>query len=417
MRGQPQVWYFPKIWMVLLTILMLVLRFVGWGVLVLPDSSFKQTNTLSECLGLPANEIIRCSNPSRTVPSSPDPEVWLDTTCSLFHVQGLAPDPEVVLRQRHAGGPYLKIHCDRSHQLMMDVGPGVEAMAPQVNDENWSDAMYSDSDSDDGVANGPDETTTIETDQHRWTALAMPPGPKGSVIDDLAKEVHLGRAIVPSLGQTPPLDGTTNGFLRFSDESVTRIHNTKPVKFLRAEFPSHMAKNLTMLRTTCTDIELQPFDPHGTGILCKSVLTHHNHHGRRNEPWDLARPISERVSMLIHVPELNLVVAGALHGRVALLTLTKIAKRVHNVPVQRGFRVDWVLPRRYEEDKRLRPLCALHGIAISPTPDPKAQGLDLQGRQARLPPVWYRLILHYVDHTILMYDIARQAGEEDLMIF
>jgi hypothetical protein len=102
---------------------------------------------------------------------------------------------------------------------------------------------------------------------------------------------------------------------------------------------------------------------------------------------------------------------------VALLTLTKTTKSIHGTSVRRAFRVDWVLPRRSDEVKRVRPLCALHGIAISPVPDPKARGFDLHGRQARLPPVWYRLILHYVDHTILMYDICRQASDEDLMIF
>lgn len=121
--------------------------------------------------------------------------------------------------------------------------------------------------------------------------------------------------------------------------------------------------------------------------------------------------------MLLHVPELNLVVAGALHGRVALLTLTKTNKRAQGLTVRRAFRVDWVLPRREEENKRLRPLCALHGIAISPVPDAKARGLNLRGRHGRLPHAYYRLILHYVDHTILMYDITRRVGDEDLMIF
>lgn len=121
--------------------------------------------------------------------------------------------------------------------------------------------------------------------------------------------------------------------------------------------------------------------------------------------------------MVLHVPELSLVVAGSLNGRVTLLSLTKTNKRIHGLAVKRGFRVDWVLPRKEEEKKRIRPLCALHGIAISPVPDPKARGLNLRGRHGRLPHSYYRLILHYVDHTILMYDITRRVGDEDLMIF
>jgi len=310
--------------------------------------------------------------------------------------------------RQHIEGSLVNAAAGAAPGVEIEVNPGV--------DEDFSDMMDSESDADE-VDDAPNRATVSQSEEHRWGALSKVPGPTGSIINDISSEVHLGRTIIPSFGQTPPLDGSATGLITFANDSLTRTHNTKSVKFQRAEFPVHMAKNMTMLRTMCTDVELQPFDPQGTGIICKSVLTHHNHHGRRNEPWDLARHYSERVSMLIHVPELNLVVAGAMHGRVALLTLTKTTKRLKGIPVRRGFRVDWVLPRRSEEDKRLRPLCALHGVAISPVPDVKARGLDLHGRHGRLPPVWYRLILHYVDHTILMYDIARQAGDEDLMIF
>ncbi|KAK0657506.1 hypothetical protein B0T16DRAFT_401846 [Cercophora newfieldiana] len=392
-------------------------RYIGWSVLVLPDSSFKHTGSLSESLGVPPSEIIRSTSTGRPGVSSPDSEAWLDTTCSLFYVRDLAPNPVDFIRQRQMGGPYMRAH--EGLHTTADGSLGEEVEMPDEEDEDWSDMMESDSDDadDSNETQGRPRCGTPPIQDARWAALINHRGPEGSAISDISSEVHLGRAIIPSFGQTPPLDGSASGLITFANDSLTRTHNTKSIRFQHAKFPPFIAKNMTMLRTQCTDVELQPFDPHGTGVICKSVLTHHNHHNRRNEPWDLARHYSERVSMLLHVPELNLVVAGAMHGRVALLTLTKTSRSIHGVSVRRGFRVDWVLPRRSDEVKRVRPLCALHGIAMSPVPDPKARGLDLHGKHGRLPPVWYRLILHYVDHTILMYDICRQMGDEDLMIF
>ncbi|KAK3341170.1 hypothetical protein B0T25DRAFT_333045 [Lasiosphaeria hispida] len=390
-------------------------RHMGWGVLVLSDSSFKQTGSLSESLGLPGNKIIRCPTSSRTnAPANPDPNVWLDITCRLFYVQELAPDPDVFLRQRH-GPIYSKMHVEGFYPHPDAAGPLVGQQNNE--DEDDSDNMFESDSSSEGAFGAPDKIEAGQSTEQRWTALTKSPGPPGAAIDDLTDEVLLCRAIIPSFGQTPALDGSPTTLIEFASESMSRQRRTKTIKFAKAEFPPYMAKNLSILRLTSTDIELQPLDPQGTGILCKSVLAYHNHIGRRNEPYDLSRHYSERISMVVHVPELNLVVLGALNGRVALLTLTKTAKRVQGVPLRRGFRVDWVLPRRAEEDKRVRPWCALHGIAMSPVPAPKAKGLDLHGRQGRVPPVQYRLMLHYMDHTILMYDVARREGDEDLMIF
>ncbi|KAK0731226.1 hypothetical protein B0H67DRAFT_564173 [Lasiosphaeris hirsuta] len=389
-------------------------RHTGWGVLVLSDSSFKQTGSLSESLGLPASEIIRCSPSSRAnLPANSD-HVWLDVTCRLFYVPELAPVADVLLRDRH-GHIYSKMHIEGLHPYLDAHGPLTGQQIDEYGDD--SDNMLESNSSSEGAFGASDKIEAGQSTEQRWSALTKTPGPPGAAIDDLSEEVLLCRAIIPSFGQTPPLDGSPNTLIGFASASMSRQHWTKTIKFAEAEFPPYMAKNLSILRLTTTDIELQPLDPQGTGVLCKSVLVHHNHSGRRNEPYDLSQHYSERISMFIHVPELNLVVLGALNGRVALLTLTKTAKRVQGVPLRRGFRVDWVLPRHAEEDKRVRPWCALHGIAISPVPAPKAKGLDLHGRQCRVPPVQYRLILHYMDHTILMYDVARREGDEDLMIF
>ncbi|KAK3336160.1 hypothetical protein B0T19DRAFT_436959 [Cercophora scortea] len=384
--------------------------YTGWDVLVLPESSFKQTASVRELLGLPGREVL-LGNGSR-IPSGPIPEtdLWLDTTCSLFYVKEMAPSIEFVLRHRH-GTLYQKIHAEEARKSAHE--PAVEE---DDDDTDMSDADDTPHASTHECESAPSEHGAEK--EKRWAAIRKTHGPPGSAINDSSKEVQLSRIIVPSFGETPPLATNLGKCIEFFSSSVTRQANTKPVQFLEAELRPHMVRNFSILRTTCTDIELQPVDPRGTGIVCKSVLAHHNHHLRRVEPWDLNRQMSERVSMLIHVPELNLVVAGALNGRVALLTLTKTAKRLDGVALRRGFRVDWVLPRLAEEEKKKRPWCTLHGIAMSPVPEPKADGLNLYGRERRTSPVVYRLILHYMNHTIVTYDIMRRAGEaEELLIF
>ncbi|CAI4216414.1 unnamed protein product [Parascedosporium putredinis] len=63
-----------------------------------------------------------------------------------------------------------------------------------------------------------------------------------------------------------------------------------------------------------------------------------------------------RTNMILHVPELNLVVAGNQAGRVALISLIKCAFAQPRVRGDRCFRVDMLLPTRREEAKRkLRP--------------------------------------------------------------
>ncbi|KAK3935986.1 hypothetical protein QBC46DRAFT_270540 [Diplogelasinospora grovesii] len=391
----------------------------GWGVLVLDDSHFKPTKSIRESLGLPRKEIQPYGGAGG---ASTDPDMWLDTTCSLYYVKDLAPNPESYIRARH-GNQYHKLHQDRRYGPLS--APAVDSDDEQPYDDTDSDTAEQPRSS--GKGGGADDGNTkrdnTQTNDYRWHMLRKPlDNLKGTAIDDLDQDVHLSRTIVPSFGQTHVLDGTAR-LLQFEKQSSERRYHTRSIGFNKVEFPRHAAKNLSILRTTQTDIELQNFGHKSANVVCKSVLGHHNHHRRRVEPYDMARIVSERVSMVLHVPELNLVVAGSLTGRVALITLTRTARRVVDrlAPLRRGFRVDAVLPRKNEEDRRLRPWCALHGIAISPVPDEHVENrLELRSRHPRqsLSPKRYRLILHYMDHTILMYEIARRPDEEeDLMIF
>ncbi|KAL2023449.1 hypothetical protein VTK56DRAFT_2445 [Thermocarpiscus australiensis] len=373
----------------------------GWGVAILPPSSFTPTKTIRESLGLPGYEVIRMTHGEST---------WLDTTCSLYWVKELSPDPNAVLRQR-ARFDYARLHAGEDDTLV-----------DQEASDNW-ESYNSGPDSE--VENVTTMVETLgETSAHsvatgrvheQWPALTAFSETEDSDFDDMSDEIQLSRFIIPSFGETPRLDGSTGQHMEFSHKNAERKRKTKPVEFAKAELPPHL-KDYCLLRTSLTDIELQPFDRRGTGIVCRHVLTLHVPPGV-NTSWDMHPAYSERICMVLHVPELNLVVAGAPVGRVALITLTKTARNLKGTPVGRGFRVDRVLPRQSEDEQKLRPGCPLIGIAISPVPDPRTRGLDLRPPKGRTPPVMYRLILHYKDHTILMYDIARGLSDADLMIF
>lgn len=375
--------------------------------LVLPDSSFRPTRNVRECLGLPVTEVLTPGFPEKRKTS------WLDITCGLHYVEEQSLRPTRVLRQRahvnyegtHKGKPACKPEDEHSDTWESDSDDWDEPLSKSTRAGSTDETMGDSPDSDSG--------------KERWPGVIRHlnmPHSKQYDFDDLFEDVQMARRIVPSFGDTPRLDGGNSEQILFGEMARTRQLRTRPTYFQEAELPDHLTKNFCLLRSSTTDIQIQPFDRKMTSVECNFVLPIHN---RAATPWDMTSQFAERVSMLIHVPELNLVVAGSPTGRVALVALTRTARKIKTVPVRRGFRIDRILPRR-DEDKTVRPACSLIGVAISPAPDCRARGVELfAGREGgqRVVPVKYRLIMHYKDHTILMYDIARGAGEDELMIF
>lgn len=343
-------------------------------------------------------------------------KLWLDTTCSLYYAKGFSPNPDIIFRQRHSRLEYARIHAAKS----------------ECQEEDLTDVWESDSEDDEGICIAAPHVAGEEgrpfysvaagqETENRWSTITRLSGIPDSCFHDLSRDTQMSRAIIPSFGETPPLGDNLDAHAEFNRRYSERQNNTKHVDFAKADLPNHVVKGFCLLRTSPTDVELQPFDREATCIECKYLITHNNHLiGGATAPWDLHPAYSERLSMLIHVPELSLVVAGSPTGRVALLTLTRTAKRLHMATVRHGFRVECVLPRKEEEDKKLRPACTLVGVAMSPAPYRRSQALELRSEaeaSAVSVPIVYRLILHYKDHTILMYDVARAKEDEALLIF
>ena len=131
----------------------------------------------------------------------------------------------------------------------------------------------------------------------------------------------------------------------------------------------------------------------------------------------------ERLNMVIQIPELSVIIVANQLGRVALLTMTKSAT-THN---QHGFRIDWILPFRTQEDQNLRSELPLIGIAAGPiqcremmpggppgvrddSPEPFCADA-LHRYPGSISTRRYRLFLFYYDNSILSYEFWRSPFE------
>ena len=159
----------------------------------------------------------------------------------------------------------------------------------------------------------------------------------------------------------------------------------------------------SILRTYEMDIELRSFEEGGVGVMFANATL-------QERPAQAVLPrigwSHERLSNLLHVPELSLVVAGSMCGRVALVTLTR--PKTEYSSLKRGFKVETILPTKSEEDRALRPICPLLGVAVSPL---------FQAEEGAARSKRYRLMLHYYDLRILSYELSRDSTTDILSVF
>ncbi|KAI0136537.1 hypothetical protein BJ170DRAFT_677408 [Xylariales sp. AK1849] len=162
----------------------------------------------------------------------------------------------------------------------------------------------------------------------------------------------------------------------------------------------------SIIRTYETDIELRSHEEGGVGIMFQHATRQvYTAQGR----LPAVRWAQERLHSNHHVPELSLVVAASMCGRVALLTLTRPEKQ--NLGFKRGFKVEAILPTKKEEDNGLRPICPLFGVAVGPLPLARRSN-----KGDRPSPRRFRLMLQYYDLRVLSYEISRHPEADDLTI-
>ncbi|KAL1836379.1 hypothetical protein VTJ49DRAFT_5228 [Mycothermus thermophilus] len=363
----------------------------GWGILVLPFRTFKTTKTVRETLGVPGNEVEH-----DLAPDNP-PRLLIDITCGLYYVKELAADLENVFNSR----------TNRLHYPTHHAGA---ASRPEL---ELTDIDENEEDSEDEIA---DVTTPPSVPK---SGASIPEIPVKGLLPTLEGGITWSQCVIPALGEAPQLHSIAD-YVKFArpDGPEGRAEKVMHIEHSDSgfKFPAHLVNNFCLFRTTQTCVELMPFDRNLHGVECKMVITAE---ARSDQPWDMSPPFSERLSMLIHVPELSLVAVGSPSGRVALITLTRTDKRWLEEPLKCGFRVERVLPRKSEE--KIRPRCTLIGIAVSPVPCRPGRDLRLRpGRERRgrlsSAPAVYRLIIHYKDHTILQYEFSRQEDTKELMV-
>ena len=167
----------------------------------------------------------------------------------------------------------------------------------------------------------------------------------------------------------------------------------------------HIPCGHAILRTFNQDIELLPPDyPNALRTFCRGVVEQ-----RLGDLRDQLRHF-DRLNMLAVIPELSLVVAASQIGRAALITLTRLGDEFSSLtmPVVM-FRLDLILPLKMHEDE-YRPWVPLAGMAVAP----------LQASASETGKFWpgqrWRLLLHYVDQTILSYELYRNEEGELIVL-
>ncbi|KAI0175651.1 hypothetical protein GGR52DRAFT_537613 [Hypoxylon sp. FL1284] len=300
----------------------------GWGVLVLPESSFLPTDeSFMDSVGLPPQEAIYITdNTGRQ---------WIDTSDSILHVQDNSIEHPWV---RHDREDLFEINPH-------DAGNGSRHL-PEL---SWRDFA-----------------AVAEVPACNMVDKSLLSQPKAAV----------GRIQSDAIASQP-----------------------KPV----------LKDGSSILRTYELDIELcHRFQEGGSGVMCEGAID------QDRPSHSVLRSVMascERLANLAHVPELSLVVAGSMCGRVALVTLTRPAEGAYSF--DRGFKIEAILPRKSEEEVCMRPMCPLLGLAVGPMPRSDVR----RSSNAHHGSKRYRLMLHYYDLTILSYELSRDPVDNHLSFF
>jgi hypothetical protein len=166
------------------------------------------------------------------------------------------------------------------------------------------------------------------------------------------------------------------------------------------EFDIHFPAGHAILRTYNQDVELLPPNyPYTLRTFFRGIVRQQLGHLR-----DQLRHF-DRLNMLAVIPELSLVVATSQIGRAALITLTRLNDDFPSAGPVVMFRLDLILPLKMHEDQ-FRPNVPLAGMAVAPL-----QASEMAGKEGWAGKRW-RLLLHYVDQTILSYELFRNEGKE-----
>lgn len=383
----------------------------GWNVLPITDAQLRPTRTLRAAIGAPPRNAIYRGKTSRGA--------WLDISKSMVELANDA--ASFGHRDRYQMFDPLDTSSDQDN--ITPPNPFPQSGEPKKLSQKVFRPQF---DQNDGL--------------HIWGD----------------RPVRLAMTMIPTTGEHRCEFKSAQALADFAAGQICtkrmllmpKAQSLRDYRFERGFDPEgqHLLHGISFLRAYDEGVEILSLEDkdEGCGVMCHHVLTNVNL-WRQTTFWDMQ--FGKRASMLLTIPELNLVVLGSMCGRVALLTLTQPPRRrqvdspsgsrssLPRTHPHRAFRVEAVLPFDVEDRSRERPYVCLLGMAVSPVPETCARGLALRksrpaaygGRKrkdgvseaeeaAAASPRRWRLILNYMDHTILQYNIVdrRQYDDEEV---
>lgn len=177
-----------------------------------------------------------------------------------------------------------------------------------------------------------------------------------------------------------------------------------------------LLQRFSIIRTFTNGVGVVDTDPTMLSFFIKNVMSPPTLPSTITTLWDMM-PGFHRCSLLHMIPEIKLIIVGNMFGRVVLIRALRNSRphTMSDSPTM-ALRVEWSLPFARDEQAMHRPPCCLLGIAVSPLPERCSGRYGLTStKKHRLPerPRRYRLILHYMDHTILQYYIEGSEWSGD----
>lgn len=261
----------------------------------------------------------------------------------------------------------------------------------------------------------PESRSTVNRPQ---TRQSPPPATQCLKLRSNNPPTLLSMVYMPHSGQVMEEPEDTLHLARFLKRQTEYNNNTAGYVSGLGRF----AERYHMLRMYEKDVEMRTLDKPRQrglpelGILCPYALTLGLTPGRAMSQYFRA---TSRLNMVIHIPELFLVVIGSPIGRVLLVTPTRLAQPIEKLPgvLHHGLRIEWILPRQSDELALRENKRPLHGMAIGPVQDEDGVKGTGDERQRVAVPRRYRLMLHYRNHDILTYEISREEQTGKLCIF
>ncbi|KAE9381566.1 hypothetical protein N431DRAFT_539185 [Stipitochalara longipes BDJ] len=340
---------------------------MGWGVLCLPLQYFKVAKTPQEALGLPylhtsfrttALRDPQCFNITSTLQDLREHSPW--HPIFGYGISGANTTTEDDHQIRNASIPSLEIESDSEGEVPESLEKSVSIVKLE------RDA----------------EILTLQF------LLRLSPSERPYTWEEIEQEAS-GPCRDISPGRSPDSSHSYK---------LARVQASEDEIDIRLPF-GH-----AILRTYNHDIELLPPDyPNTLHTFFRGVV--------RQQLGDLRDQLRhfDRLNMLAVIPELSLVIAASQVGRAALITLTQLSDDFSYTGPVVMFRLDLILPLKMHEDEN-RPYVPLAGIAVAPL-----QACTSLSRESWVGKRW-RLLLHYIDQTILSYELFRNEEEELIVL-